>query len=205
MSTSMPYSKPIQVTPEHVAQLRMTGPDGLLVWQENLRQAAVWAPTAHVDAHTMVIATGRILDTIRTDHPAGDELNDTDIAFELSILGNESTPDWPRVQALTHLVTPIRRRVWEAQGLCLAQPPEYGLGQDGRHYITDTYAYPDQELHAQVTVAFAYEQPTRIRLFWPHETHSGTEFHLDACFSTPTSTKALMIAQTVITALQSGR
>ena len=205
MSTSMPYGQPVEVTTEHVHQLRMTGPDGLLVWQENLCQTAVWAPTAHVDAHTMIIASGRILDTIRRDHPDGQDLDDFDIAGELSILGNETTPDWPRTQALTHLLTPIRRRVWEAEGICLTQAPEYERTPDGTHCITDTYAYPDGDLHARVRVAFAYEKPTRIHLFWPGEdTYHGTEFHLGTCFSTPATTKALMIAETVATALSLG-
>lgn len=84
--------------------------------------------------------------------------------------------------------------------------PEYGSSADGTHYISDTYAHPDGDLHAQVWVAFAYEQPTKILLGWPQdEARGGSEITLDVCFSTPALTKAELIAQTVMTALSAGR
>ncbi|MGW8439292.1 hypothetical protein ACWGKS_29485 [Nocardiopsis sp. NPDC055879] len=169
MSTIMPHISPIKVTPEQVSHLRHAEPGSLLVWIEASGQVQIYGPTGRLGEHRMIIAGQGALTSLAEAHKErGGSAGDEELAQDLTDIANDWLCEWPQVRVLTAMLTPIRRRL-DRLGIYPADSvhtfgPNIGHGSN-LPVVTDTYARPDGNAVARVTVPLGYAEPVHIQAY----------------------------------------
>ncbi|OLT24913.1 hypothetical protein BJF83_23590 [Nocardiopsis sp. CNR-923] len=158
----MPYPTPIHVTPDHVAALRENGPGTCLTWDEDTGRVEAVLPRKAIVPTRMIIASQRGLGELADLYTAeGREAADEDLARDLTDLAGDWWGDWPQVRAMNLVCEDLRSHLADwcvyLTAAPTAEPYRRGLPR-----MTDYYRLAECDRIAQVTVTWAFEEPTRI-------------------------------------------
>ncbi|WP_436888483.1 hypothetical protein [Nocardiopsis dassonvillei] len=169
MSTSMPYTTAITVTPTDVEKLRDSATGSCLVWDE----ASNWVATIGRDqvatTSRMIIAGRRGLeDLAETLDEEGIPVTDERLARDLTDIANDYRTEWPGIRTMNLQVQGLREAVIGPRTY-LDGPPLLQVPVTGLPRMTDYYRRTRTGLIACVTVSFAYLEPTVITLRAPRE------------------------------------
>lgn len=159
----MPYgARRVIVTREDIEDLRGHGTGACLTWLEGIHQVQAVGPRTATDPSRMIIIGYEQLVEMAEDHAQdGDEVTDEDLARDLTDIASDWRAEWPEIRAMNLQVHALRRALTDA-GSYLASAPTFRLPTRGLPQMTDYYGLAGSTRLAQVTVSFAFIEPTRI-------------------------------------------
>ncbi|MFY7070237.1 hypothetical protein ACOQFV_30640 [Nocardiopsis changdeensis] len=169
MSTSMPYTAGITVTPGNIDELRELGTAGCLVWDEG----ACWVLAVSGDkaqAPSRMIITGHwgLKHLARDLKEQGRPATDEELARDLTDIANDQLTDWPGIRAMNLQVQELREALIGPH-IYLDAAPTFEIPAGGLPRMTDYYRRTHTGITACVTVTFGYLEPTRITVCTPGE------------------------------------
>ncbi len=159
----MPYgAQRVIVTREDIEDLRGHGTGACLTWHEDTHQVQAAGPRTATDPSRMIIIGYQGLGELSEQRALeGDEVTDEDLARDLTDIATDWRAEWPEIRAMNLQVHALRRALTDA-GAYLASAPTFRLPASGLPQMTDYYNLAGSTRLAQVTVSFAFIEPTRI-------------------------------------------
>ncbi|MCY9785171.1 hypothetical protein KIK06_14900 [Nocardiopsis sp. EMB25] len=162
MSTSMPYRTPIHITPDHIADLREAAPSACLTWDEDTGNVEAVLPRKAIVPTRMIITSQRGLGELTDLYTAeGRKATDEDLAEDLTDIATDWLTTWPEVRAMNLMCEDLRSHLAD-WCVYLTQAPTVEPRTRGLPRMTDYYRLADCDRIAEVTMTWAFQEPTRI-------------------------------------------